>query len=212
MHGRNLVVLHRHANDRPGHSLRWDKHPRTTVTGGIEPGPIVKSVVTAAIDKEIEVHAGHIRDRRVRYDNNGWRRGQDNFRRRGYWNDTNVHVTGDGFRHRRTRDGNRHEHNHTQATFLHGPLLLPQSATEGPGAASILRQRSGADMPWWHAIVSARPNPSPNYRGRVVAASAAIAELGTEAHLQADIRTRCGGSWGDRATLLQDRPSRWLQG
>jgi len=50
-------------------------------------------------------------------------------------------------------------------------------------------------MPCWHAIVSARPNPSPNYRGRVVAASAAIAELGTEAHLQADIRTRCSGSW-----------------
>jgi len=32
-------------------------------------------------------------------------------------------------------------------------------------------------MPWWHAIVSARPNSSPNYRGRAVAASAAIAEL-----------------------------------
>jgi hypothetical protein len=79
---RDLVVSHWHRDDRPGHPLSCDENPRAAVAPRVEPCPIVKRVVLAAIDEEIEVHAGDVGDGTVGYDDDGWRRGQYNSRRR----------------------------------------------------------------------------------------------------------------------------------
>jgi hypothetical protein len=88
MTGRDVVVLHRHHQDGPGHELRTNNHPRAVVPPADVPAPVGERPVLPAVEEKIDGsgrsrHVPHLRD--LRHDDQLGRRGKVNA-------DVHVHL------------------------------------------------------------------------------------------------------------------------